>query len=226
MIAFILIAITTITLMVSGNEASELEEETYYNPMQIHYSAEREEYLRQERIKEEQEAEELHNSRVIYAPGDLDGFREWEIPEEYQREGGDFPVDLQKWLYCNCRDKGFDYPTALALIETESGWQKDIVGEAGDTGYMQVIARYNQERMEELGATDLTDPYDNIKVGVAYLGELLEMYDGNYGKSLTAYNCGPNGAYRYYFSAGVDTNRYARKILARAEEIREELEER
>lgn len=246
-----LMAMAAIALTAPTNK-TEQPKEDYYDPMEIHYSAEREEYLRQERIRQEQEGEalrkaieeynercqrqaeeewkaymeELHNSRVIYAPGDLDGFIEWEIPEEYQRYGGEFSVDLQQWLYSNCKDANFDYATALALIETESGYKQNSVGEAGDTGLMQVIEQYNKERMATLGAYDLADPYDNIQVGVSYLGELLEKYDGNYGKALTAYNCGPDGAYKYYFSAGVDTNRYAKKILARAEEIRQELEDR
>lgn len=156
---------------------------------------------------------------------DLEGFVYYEIPKDYADYGGYLPKVMQVFLYCICRDMGYDYPTALAQIEQETGYQWDCVGAANDTGYFQVIAKYHKERMERLDLTDAMSPYQNSLIAVDYMVELLDKYDGNIEKALTAYNCGPDGAYRNYFSAGVEANGYAKSVLKRADRIRKELED-
>lgn len=183
----------------------------------------------EEAFKAMQEEEELpfpfNTMSQDYGAGDLDGFSYYEIPKEYKREGGYFPEAMQMYLFSLCAQYAFDYPTAIAIIETESAYQYDLVGDASDSGYFQVVPKWHVERMKKLGATDMLNPYQNTSVAMDYLTELLEKYDGSYAKTLTAYNCGPTGAYKYYFSAGVDANGYAKKVLNRAERIRKELAE-
>ena len=160
-----------------------------------------------------------------YSAEDIEGFTYYEIPSEYSDYGGYFPKAMQIYLWCICKEKGFDYPTAVAMVEQESGYQYDLVGTSDDTGYFQVIPKYNKERMEKLEASDMLNPYQNALVAVDLMAELLDKYDDNMGKALTAYNCGPTGAYKHYFSTGVDTNGYARSILKKAERIRKELQD-
>ena len=151
------------------------------------------------------------------------GFVEYHIPVEYAREGGYFPAAIQLHAYRESVEKGMDYAVVVAAIETESGYHSGSIGNDGDTGYLQIIRAFHADRMKRLGVTDLGDPYQNITVGIDYMAELLTAYDGNYEKALTAYNCGPTGAYKYYFSAGVEANSYAQTVLAKAERIRAEL---
>lgn len=154
---------------------------------------------------------------------DVEGFVFYEIPDEYSSDGGYFPEVMQVYLWCICRDMGMDYEVAVAMIEQESGYHYDEVGRASDSGYFQVVPKYHKERMKRLEATDMLNPYQNALVAVDYMAELLDKYDGNIKKALTAYNYGPEGAYKYFFSAGVDANSYAKSVLKRAERIRREL---
>lgn len=154
---------------------------------------------------------------------DIEGFVFYEIPKEYENEGGYFPEVMQVYLWCVCRDMGMDYPTAVAMIEQESGYQYDEIGKASDSGYFQVVPKYHKERMKRLNATDMLNPYQNSLVAIDYMVELLDKYDGNMKKALTAYNYGPDGAYKYFFSAGVDANAYAKSVLKKVDRIRREL---
>lgn len=179
--------------------------------------------------KQEKEAQRLFEEAqcsmdVVPAEDEeeTDGFIFYEIPEEYQKSGS-FPEAIQRHLYRECKKNGVPYPIGIGLIEQESGYQPDIIGEDGDSGYTQWIPRYQKETMEELGIIDPTDPEDNITIGMAQLGALLEKYDGNEAKALTAYNCGPTGAYQNYFSAGQDASPYAKQVLERAARIEAEL---
>ena len=156
---------------------------------------------------------------------DIEGFVFYEIPDEYSSEGGYFPEVMQVYLWCICRDMGMDYEVAVAMIEQESGYQYDEVGKASDSGYFQVIPKYHKERMTRLEATDMLNPYQNAMVAIDYMVELLDKYDGNMKKALTAYNSGPDGAYKYYFSAGVYASPYAKSVLDRAERIRKEMQD-
>jgi soluble lytic murein transglycosylase-like protein len=63
--------------------------------------------------------------------------------------------------------------------------------------------------MEELGCTNLFDPFQNVTVGVDYLAELLDRY-GDIGKALTAYN---RGSYK-----GIVTE-YAQDIITMASKL-------
>lgn len=179
----------------------------------------------QEEYKEPEELPYPFNTMSQdYSADDIEGFNFYEIPSEYSDYGGYFPEAMQIYLWCVCKAEGFDYPTAVAMIEQESAYQYDCIGEASDSGYFQVVPKYHKDRMQKLSATDLLNPYQNAIVAIDYLTELLDKYDGNYAKTLTAYNYGPQGAYKYYFSAGVDANPYAKKVLKKAERIRKKLQ--
>ncbi len=57
----------------------------------------------------------------------------------------------------------------MAMIEQESSGDPKVANGAGDTGLLQVNAKWHRDRMEKLGATDLTDAYSNILVATDYL---------------------------------------------------------
>ena len=160
---------------------------------------------------------------TIWYEEDLEGFQYYQIPEEFEREGGYFPDITQEYLWTICQEKNIDWVTMVALYEGESGYHFDIIGKAGDSGYGQIVPSSNEELLEKLGITDILNPYQNILVSCTLMEWLLSEYEGNYAKALTAYNAGTGGAYKYYFSAGQDASPYAKRILKRAERIREEM---
>lgn len=91
---------------------------------------------------------------------------------------------------------GWDRATLTALIFTESRFNTGIVSPAGATGLMQLIPS-TAERMNR-GPVDLTDPKQNIKVGLRYL-RYLDLFWHDRGVPpeerlpfvMASYNTGP-----------------------------------
>lgn len=151
------------------------------------------------------------------------GFKYYQIPEAYTINGGYLPEEVQIYTYCLCKEKGVRYALILAMIEHESGYEYDCIGDDGESlGYMQVMQRCHEDRMEELGATDLMNPYQNINVGVDYIAELVEKY-GTIQDALAAYNYGEAGAKANLWSNGIYVYEYNEGIMSRMKEIEEEL---
>lgn len=154
----------------------------------------------------------------------IEGFVFYEIPEEYERSGGCLPEEVQKYIYCLCRQEGIRYALILAMIEQESGYRYDCIGDDGESiGYMQIMQKWHEDRMEAVGATDLLDPYQNIRVGVDYMKELIDRY-GTIQDALAAYNHGAAGAREYLWSNEIYVYSYNEGIMSRMKEIEEELE--
>lgn len=155
----------------------------------------------------------------------IEDFQYYKIPKEYRQHGGSFSKTVQKHLYGLCQAKGVDFEKAVALIETESGYKSNAMGKAEDTGYMQIIPQIHKDRMKRLGCTDMADPIQNMEVGIDLLSELLGKYGGDYKMAFTAYQCGPGGADKHWFSRGIKASPYAKTILKKAVRIRKELDE-
>lgn len=156
-----------------------------------------------------------------------EGFKVYKIPEEYAREGGCFPEVVQVYLWSLCKEREIDYCTVVALIERESGYKYDAAGDGGKSkGYMQIGERWHKERMAEEGVEDLYNPYGNIRVGLNFLQSLNDRYLANSGIScvLMAYNMGESTAKSFWVD-GVYSTDYTREILARADEIRQAIEQ-
>lgn len=156
-----------------------------------------------------------------------EGFKYYKIPEEYAREGGCFPEVVQVYLWSLCKEREIDYCTVVALIERESGYKYDAAGDGGKSkGYMQIGERWHKERMAEEGVEDLYNPYGNIRVGLNFLQSLSDRYLANSGIScvLMAYNMGESTA-KSFWADGVYSTDYTREILARADEIRQAIEQ-
>ena len=128
----------------------------------------------------------------------------------------DVPLDmeLQAHIINECGAYEIDPAIVFAMIERESSFRADAVGDNGKSfGLMQIQRRWHEDRIERLGVWDLLDPFQNTVVGIDYLAWQLDRYDGDMAKALTAYNMG-------HFK-GTVTN-YAKGVLERSEEIRTE----
>ena len=110
-----------------------------------------------------------------------------------QNEGYlDVPLseDLQSYIFELCYEKGIDPDIVIAVIKKESNFDSSIIGDNGRSyGLMQVQPRWHQERMNELGCTDLLNPYDNVTVGIDILADLY-MSGNSTEWVLMAYNGG------------------------------------
>ena len=134
-------------------------------------------------------------------------------------------IDLLDHIQGLCGDYEIPVELVLGVIKTESNFKADAVSKAGAQGLMQVIPESHYPRMLRLNCTDLFDPYQNITVGMDFLSELIEKYNGNTHKALTAYNHGEKGANDKFFSKGIYQSDYSRKVLEATEKIKGEITE-
>ena len=134
-------------------------------------------------------------------------------------------TDLLNHIQGLCADYEIPVELVLAVIETESSYQADAVSSEGAVGLMQVIPEYHEDRMNRLNCTDLFNPYQNVAVGMDFLSELIEKYDGNLHKALTAYNYGQKGANDKFFGQGTYQTEYSLKVLETAKKIKKGMTE-
>ena len=134
-------------------------------------------------------------------------------------------IDLLDHIQGLCADYVIPVELVLAVIETESSYQADAVSPVGAKGLMQIIPEYHEDRMNRLNCTDLFDPYQNVTVGMDFLSELIEKYDGNLHKTLTAYNYGQKGANDKFFGQGTYQTEYSLKVLETTQKIKEGMTE-
>jgi soluble lytic murein transglycosylase len=89
----------------------------------------------------------------------------------------------------------------LGLIRQESAFHYDAVSSAGALGLMQLMPQTAAKlakalkvvfkRKDSLNNALTHDPALNMKLGAAYLGDLLTDFNGSYVLSVAAYNAGP-----------------------------------
>ena len=131
----------------------------------------------------------------------------------------DIPLDaeLQIWVFDYCKDKKLNPYLIFAMCERESQYKADAVGDSGRSlGIMQIQEQWHQERMDELGCTDLLNPYQNVTVGIDILIDLYSKCNDT-AWVLMAYNGGEAYANRNYNADNI--SEYARYIMTRAEEM-------
>lgn len=151
---------------------------------------------------------------------DLEGFVFYDLPEKYADKGY-FPEKMQIYTRCLCKQNDVPYALVLAIIEYESGYEFDKTGDNGNSkGYMQIYEKWHTDRMQNLGCTDLMNPYQNVRVGIDFLSYLLKKY-GTIQDALAAYNYGEKGAREHLWNNGVYVYSYNREIMQRMKEIEE-----
>lgn len=131
---------------------------------------------------------------------DLPDASELESHEPPGRTYFDVPLEeeLQDYIFDICEEYGVDPELIVSMIFHESNFDSAAIGE-NDSGYsyglMQIMPRWNYERMERLGCLDLLNPYQNVLVGVDLVAEYVQK---GYGIewALMAYNGGPSYANR------------------------------
>lgn len=121
---------------------------------------------------------------------------------------------LQKYIEALCDENRVPANIVMAIIETESNCDPNAKGDYHDGyynsfGLMQIWASEHTTRCIRLNAYNLLDPYQNVRVGIDFLRELMATgHDMDW--VLTFYNGGVG-----------NTSEYARIIQVRAETLLE-----
>ena len=168
-----------------------------------------------ELIRWKQETEEVHVEELDVEELDVEPVAEPQ--KEYELYDVPLSEELQIHVIEECEKRSISPSIVIAMIERESDFRIDLIGDNGDSyGLMQIQPKWHQNRMEKLGCTDLLDPFQNITVGIDYLAELKDENPDLYWV-LMAYNGG-----RAYANRKMDSNNYsdyAVKVIKRASEL-------
>jgi len=104
-------------------------------------------------------------------------------------------TDLTAAIYDAALAEGVEPALAFSLVKTESNFNAAASSPAGAVGYTQILL--STARLYEPGLTrrQLFNRSTNLRLGLRYLRDLLERFEGNTGRqlelALLAYNRGP-----------------------------------
>jgi soluble lytic murein transglycosylase len=100
-------------------------------------------------------------------------------------------------------EAGVEPALALGLMRQESSFDPDIVSAAGAVGLMQLMpATARQVAASGAGTPDLKNPAENMHLGVAYFGNLLQQFNNVRPYAIAAYNAGPHRAHAWLAANG------------------------
>lgn len=204
----------------SGYTYPNYETEAANKPVQLLFTEKTETFLANQTL-EDVFSNKIHEETI----DDRDSFRKYIIPKEFANGGGSLPVKVQKYIWETCKEYGVDYSLIIAMIEVESGYQDNVVSNCNAVGYMQIMEVWHKDRMKRLGATNLYNPYHNVKVGIDLMAELMKKHQASV--ALSIYNRGfhnkkGTGALDLA-KKGIYQTEYSKKVIKRADEIRKEL---
>lgn len=141
-------------------------------------------------------------------------------PEQEEEEAArltvTYPVpldqELQDYIVKTALENEVSPCIVFAVIGVESGYDATKKGDFWDGyyhsyGLMQILASKHTDRCLRLNAINLLDPYQNVRVGIDYLAELLDE-----GKGI-------EWALSFYNGHGGEPCDYARTVLCNARQI-------
>jgi soluble lytic murein transglycosylase-like protein len=103
------------------------------------------------------------------------------------------PAQLKEIVDHIAVQEGVEAQLVDSVIRAESNYNVAAVSSKGALGIMQLIP----STARRFGVSNVFDAADNIKGGVRYLRFLLDYYQGDYTKSIAAYNAGESAVDKY-----------------------------
>ncbi|MEO2206836.1 lytic transglycosylase domain-containing protein [Paenibacillus pabuli] len=97
------------------------------------------------------------------------------------------PTDFESLIAAASAKYGVPEALIKAVIDTESGFNPNVVSSAGAKGLMQLM----DGTAAGLGVTNAFDPAQSIDAGTKYLSLQLQRFGGEVKMALAAYNAGP-----------------------------------
>jgi soluble lytic murein transglycosylase len=118
------------------------------------------------------------------------------------------PRDLEVWwhawptpfvdLFREVAESGIRVEPGLvyAVMREESGYRPEVVSISGARGLLQIMPETGEdlalrESLSEFSPDDLFIPSINIRLGSAYLEQLMTRFDGRRSAAIASYNAGP-----------------------------------
>ena len=102
------------------------------------------------------------------------------------------PADLGTLIYDTALREGMDPELAFRLVRLESGFKPNAKSRANAYGLAQVQPATARHYEADITVEKLLEPERNLRIGIRYLRDLLERYQGDVELALLAYNRGPS----------------------------------
>ncbi|MEC0123932.1 lytic transglycosylase domain-containing protein [Paenibacillus pabuli] len=114
--------------------------------------------------------------------------------------GASVPTDFESLIASASAKYGVPESLIKAVIDTESGFDPNVVSSAGAKGLMQLM----DGTAAGLGVSNAYDPAQNIDGGTKYLSLQLQRFGGEVKMALAAYNAGPGRVSRLGVSSDAE----------------------
>ncbi|HET9983563.1 MAG TPA: lytic transglycosylase domain-containing protein [Longimicrobiales bacterium] len=123
------------------------------------------------------------------------------------------PADLAAEIYDMATAEGIEPTIAFRLVRVESDFTHNAVSPKGAVGLTQIMPSTARELNPKVRREDLFHRETNLRMGFAYLRDLIRAYRGDIRLALLAYNRGPAVVDAIRKQGGDPENGYARAIL-------------
>jgi len=134
-------------------------------------------------------------------------------PEKKITRGRNLPEidpEIDRAIKRYARHQGIEPWLIKGLIMAESSFDPRAVSPRGACGLMQLMP----STARKLGVTDIFDPIQNIKAGIEYLKECLDIFDNDRHLAIAAYRCGPDRVRQAYgIPDNSQTSSFVRVVL-------------
>lgn len=151
----------------------------------------------------------IDNMKVIGAI-DLDKLEEENLEIDFIMKETGLNKEESEYLLEKSEKKNLDLFLLMGMIKVESNFNKRLVGSQGERGLGQIMdgtARALAHNLAlDYSPNMLFDAKYNINLFTTHLSYLLDVFDNDIHKALTAYNRGENGLKRYIASRGEHRN--------------------
>lgn len=119
-----------------------------------------------------------------------------------------FQIEIQEL----CDKYSVDYALILAIMDRETGgtFNTAIDRTREHVGAMQISTHWFKKKAKEM-ELDMYDELDSIELGISYLRELLEKYEGEPALAVMSYNMGEGRATELYRKGYI--NKYTESVM-------------
>lgn len=150
-------------------------------------------------------------AQVAHAPQTLATVAEQVRQRFFNRE-----IPFGGIIYDEAKKNGLSPELVAAVVHTESQFVPTARSNRGAVGLMQLIPRTGRW----LGASNLSDPAQNIQAGAKYLRYLTDRFAGDQQKAVAAYNAGEGNVRRFN---GVPPFRETQNYVQRVRNFQQDL---
>ena len=152
------------------------------------------------------------------------------VKDNLDEKNLDLSLDISSSIIQESQKYNLDPLFVMAVIQTESKFNPEIIGSHGEIGLMQIkpdtaawiVEKYKLDITNEI---NLKDPKVNIQIGTAYLSYLRTSFPKKPTRYIAAYNMGPRNV-RKLTAQNKSPKDYPERVLGNYKQIYQQVSDR